>query len=104
MELGDLSDLGEGEMRCFPDVGPHGVLVCRVAGALHAVDDRCTHAMASLSEGRLRGGKVMCPRHGAAFDVATGAHGGAPAAVDLPVYELQVGDDERSVEVDITPR
>jgi len=99
MHLGDLSALGEGEMRCFADVGPNGVLVCRVDGALHALDDRCTHARAPLSGGRLRGGSVMCPLHGAAFDVATGAHGGPPAAVDVRVYELQCNDDETEVDV-----
>jgi nitrite reductase/ring-hydroxylating ferredoxin subunit len=102
MQLGDLSGLGEGEMRCFAGIGPNGVLVCRVEGALHAVDDRCTHAMAPLSAGRLRGGKVMCPLHGASFDVATGAHGGPPAAVDVRVYELR-SDDETAVEI-VMPR
>lgn len=99
MRLGDLSDLGEGEMRCFPDAGPHGVLVCRVDGVLRAVDDRCTHAMASLREGRLRSGTIMCPKHGVAFDVVTGARSGPPAMVDLPVYELVADPDETAVEV-----
>lgn len=85
-------------MRCFADVGPNGVVVCRVAGELHALDDRCTHAMAPLSSGRLRGGTVMCPLHGASFDVATGAHGGPPASVDVKVYELH-SDDETAVEI-----
>ena len=86
-------------MRCFADVGPHGVLVCRVGGSLHALDDRCTHAMAPLSAGRLRGDKVLCPLHGAAFDVVTGAHGGPPAAVDVAVYELWANEGETDVEV-----
>lgn len=103
MDLGDLSDLGEGEMRSFSAVGPHGVLVCRVDGVLRALDDRCTHAMAPLSAGRLRGGRVTCPLHGASYDVATGAHGGPPAAVDVRVYELRANADETAVEV-VMPR
>ena len=93
MELGDLSDLTEGEMRCFAAVGPEGVVVCRVGGALHAFTDRCSHAEASLSEGRLRRGRVTCPVHGAVFDVRDGTHEGPPATAGIAVYELDAVDE-----------
>jgi anthranilate 1,2-dioxygenase ferredoxin component len=48
------------------------VLVCKIEGEYHAVNDRCTHAASLLSTGRLRRGAVMCPLHGARFDVASG--------------------------------
>ena len=79
VELGDLSDLGDGQMRCVADVGEYGVVVCRVAGVLHALDDNCSHADTPLSEGRLRGTSITCPLHGAAFDVRDGSHSGPPA-------------------------
>ena len=43
VELGDLSDLRDGAMRVFPDLGSHGVLVCRVGR--HAVR-RCEQLLA----------------------------------------------------------
>jgi len=77
--LGDLSDLADGEMRVFEDVGEFGVVVCRVAGELYAIEDNCSHADTPLSEGRLRGAMLVCPLHGAQFDVRDGSHQGPPA-------------------------
>jgi nitrite reductase/ring-hydroxylating ferredoxin subunit len=48
------------------------ILICKIEGAYHAVNDRCTHAASLLSTGRIRRGAVMCPLHGARFDVASG--------------------------------
>ncbi len=48
------------------------VLIAKVEGSYHAVNDRCTHAASPLSTGRIRRGAVMCPLHGARFDLATG--------------------------------
>lgn len=53
------------------------VLLADVDGQIHAVNDRCTHAASLLSTGRIRRGMVMCPLHGARFDLATGASLGA---------------------------
>lgn len=53
-------------------VGRWHVLILCTAGGLHALNDRCSHAAARLSPGRLRKGHVMCPLHGARFDPATG--------------------------------
>ena len=49
------------------------ILLANVGGIVHAINDRCPHAASPLSEGRVRRGVVMCPLHGARFDIATGA-------------------------------
>lgn len=99
-ELGDLSDLGDGEMRAFPDLGECGIVVCRVAGVLHAVDDNCSHADTPLSEGRLRGAMVVCPLHGAQFDVRDGAHHGPPAWEGVACYA--VSEDPGGARIDLS--
>lgn len=48
------------------------VMLARAEGRLHATIDRCTHAASELSTGRIRRGSVMCPLHGARFELATG--------------------------------
>jgi nitrite reductase/ring-hydroxylating ferredoxin subunit len=53
-------------------VGGWSVLVARVGADLLAVVDCCSHQATRLSRGRIRGGAVMCPLHGARFDLATG--------------------------------
>jgi 3-phenylpropionate/trans-cinnamate dioxygenase ferredoxin component len=86
VDLGDLSDLADGSMRAFPDIGEYGLVVCRVAGQLHALVDNCSHADAQLSEGGLRGNLLVCPRHGARFDVRNGSCQGPPAREAIACY------------------
>ncbi|MBU6266507.1 MAG: Rieske (2Fe-2S) protein [Sphingomonadales bacterium] len=53
-------------------LGGWHVLVARTETGFHAVNDRCTHQAALVSTGRVRRGAVMCPLHGARFDLASG--------------------------------
>ena len=98
LDLGDLTDLRDGAMRVFADVGEHGVVVCRVNGQLHAFDDNCSHRDARLSEGRLRGTTITCPVHGAQFDVRTGEHRCAPATSPIVVRVVREEDGRVVVE------
>jgi len=65
------------------------VLVGRTDDGLHAVNDRCTHQAALLSGGRIRRGAVMCPLHGARFELASGQCIGG-TYVDLRMFPLRV--------------
>ena len=87
-QVGDLSDLLDGQLRCFEDLDEHGVVVCRVAGELYALEDNCSHANTALSAGRLRGTSLTCPVHGACFDVRDGTHSGPPAFTGVPTYQV----------------
>jgi 3-phenylpropionate/trans-cinnamate dioxygenase ferredoxin subunit len=87
-QLGDLSDLRDGDMRSFEDVDDHGIVVCRVGGELYALEDNCSHADTPLSEGRLRGTSITCPLHGACFDVRDGTHSGPPAFTGVTTYRV----------------
>jgi len=80
-------------------VGSKRLLLCRHAGKWYAIDPSCTHAGAPLDGGRLARGKIICPLHGAAFDLATGAALSPPAFRPLATYELRIVD--RSIEVAI---
>lgn len=52
---------------------PYDVLVVQLEnGDTHAIEDACSHAGASLAEGKLKDGKIACPMHGYIFDVRTG--------------------------------
>jgi nitrite reductase/ring-hydroxylating ferredoxin subunit len=80
--------LEEGRPRRF-QTGGRDVLIARVAGAVLAVDNVCTHALACLHEGRVRGTRVICPPHGASFDLRTGGVLGKPASTPLQRYEAR---------------
>ena len=96
--LGDLSDLPNGKLRSFPELGSHGIAVCRVAGVLHAIDDNCSHRDARLSEGRLRGPLLTCPLHGAQFDVRDGTHKGPPAVLGIATYRITEDAEGAAIE------
>lgn len=72
-------------------IGGWHVLVAKTDDGLHAVNDRCTHQAALLSEGRVRRGAIMCPLHGARFEMASGRCVGS-AYKDLRTFPLRVED------------
>lgn len=75
-------------------VDDQSVAVYHVDGAYYAIDDVCTHDGGPLAEGPLVGTVVECPRHGATFDVRTGAVLSSPATVPVPTYSVRVAGDE----------
>jgi 3-phenylpropionate/trans-cinnamate dioxygenase ferredoxin subunit len=97
VELGDLTDLADGDLRSFEEVGRYGLVVCRAGGELYALDDNCSHADTPLSEGRLRGFSITCPLHGASFDVRDGSHSGPPAWEGVPCHRVEESDGSASV-------
>lgn len=79
------------------------VLVLRADdGSFRAVNDRCTHQAALLSPGRVRRGAVMCPLHGARFDVMTGKCLGG-AYPDLRTFAVRVEAGQIAIEVPDAP-
>ena len=94
-----LADLPRGKMRACTIDG-RSVLLCHTKDGLHAVDNICTHAWARLDEGRLRGHKLVCPLHGAVFDVRDGNVLKGPATEPLPVHHLRVIGDQMEVALD----
>ncbi|MDE2293919.1 MAG: Rieske 2Fe-2S domain-containing protein [Gammaproteobacteria bacterium] len=84
----DLRDLRVGEM-IARSAGDRTILICLTREGLFAVDDECTHAEAHLCEGRLRGLRVTCPLHGAAFDVRSGAVLKGPARQPIRSYPVR---------------
>jgi anthranilate 1,2-dioxygenase ferredoxin component len=69
-------------------LGGWHVLIVRTDEGLSALNDRCTHAASPLSGGRMRRGAVMCPLHGARFDLASGKCLGGGYR-DLRVFPLR---------------
>jgi 3-phenylpropionate/trans-cinnamate dioxygenase ferredoxin component len=74
------SELLPGEFKLVYD-GDVPIAVYNIDGDLYAIEDVCTHDGGDLAGGTMHGFEVECPRHGARFDVRTGA------AVCPPAYE-----------------
>ncbi len=69
------------------------VAVFHVGGQFYALDDVCTHDGGPLAEGQLEGYHIICPRHGARFDIRTGQALTMPATEPTAAHEVKVEDD-----------
>ena len=63
-------------------------------GAVHAIDDECTHGKVSLSEGEVEGCTIECWLHGSQFDLISGRPTGLPATVPVAVHTVRVSDGD----------
>lgn len=91
VEIAPASELPSGE-RLFVEIADRPIVIFNIAGQLYAIGDVCTHDDGPLGEGELEGYNIVCPRHGAEFDVRTGKVMQMPAVVDIPAYPVKVED------------
>jgi 3-phenylpropionate/trans-cinnamate dioxygenase ferredoxin subunit len=98
VEIAPVSELPNGE-RLFVEVANRPLVIFNIAGQLFAIGDVCTHDEGPLGDGTLEGFNIVCPRHGAEFDVRTGKVMQMPAVVDIPAYPVRVVDGQIQVGV-----
>ena len=92
--VASVSEIPEGEVRVVTCADGRSLAMSNVEGERFAIDNVCTHDDGPLGEGRLRGGRVICPRHGAAFDARTGRALTLPAVRGVNAYSVAVDGDE----------
>jgi 3-phenylpropionate/trans-cinnamate dioxygenase ferredoxin subunit len=85
-KVSDLPDPGKAVF----EVGDRLVALFHVSGTFWALDDLCTHDGGPLAEGRLEDHTVVCPRHGAKFDIRTGQALTMPATRATATHQVQV--------------
>jgi 3-phenylpropionate/trans-cinnamate dioxygenase ferredoxin subunit len=78
-------------------LGDQPIALFHLEGGYHAIEDTCTHDGGPLAEGRLEGNVIECPRHGARFDVVTGAALSLPAIAPVATLAVRVRGDEIQV-------
>lgn len=89
--IADEDAVAEGHVAVVKHDGKR-IAVCNVEGEIFAVDDTCTHDDGPLGEGKLDGHAIVCPRHGAKFDVRDGSVLQMPAVVPIKAYETKISD------------
>ena len=75
------------------------VVLIQVDGTFYCLDDVCTHDDGPLSDGELDGCDLICPRHGARFDVCSGKAKSLPATRPTASHDVKVENGEVFVKV-----
>ncbi|OGA19512.1 MAG: carboxymuconolactone decarboxylase [Betaproteobacteria bacterium RIFCSPLOWO2_02_FULL_66_14] len=84
-ELGLLKDIPRGKVRKIEREG-RAVFVFRDAGGCRVYDAHCPHQGTNIPLEALKGGKLVCPKHGWTFDARSGA---CVAKGDTPLRVLE---------------
>ena len=87
--MADVDALEEGRM-LVARAGEVEALLCKVDGHIYAVANRCTHGMAKLGDGQLKGHVLSCPLHQGRFDVRSGACLQAPPVRPLATLPVRI--------------
>ena len=96
-KVGKTGDVAPGTTRRVVADGIE-LLLCNVNGTFYAIEDVCTHDGGPLDQGTLEGETVVCPRHGATFDVRTGDALTLPAVLPLMSFPVTIEGDDVYVE------
>lgn len=98
VKVAEVEDIPQGSAAKF-HVGERRVAVFHLEDGFYAIDDVCSHAEASLSEGEISDGMVACPRHGARFEIATGRAVTLPAVLPVDTFTVKVENGDVFVDV-----
>jgi 3-phenylpropionate/trans-cinnamate dioxygenase ferredoxin subunit len=91
-KVAKVSDLAPGD-KMLVEYDDEDVGLFNLDGEFYAISDVCTHDNGPLLEGQLDGECIICPRHGARFNVKTGEQT-MPAFAPVPLYDVKIeGDD-----------
>ena len=95
-----FDELGDGQARRIV-VDGRPIAVVRIGNEVHAIDDTCSHANVSLSDGEVWADacRLECPKHGSAFNLVSGEPDTLPATVPVAVHTVTVHNGDVAVEI-----
>ena len=71
VEIANVGELDDGTMMRLT-IKENEILVARVGDKYFCADNRCPHMGGNLSQGKLDGTIITCPRHHSQFDLTDG--------------------------------
>jgi 3-phenylpropionate/trans-cinnamate dioxygenase ferredoxin component len=96
--IAPASELDNGE-RIFVEIDELSIVIFNIGGELFAIGDVCSHDNGPVGEGDIEDNQIICPRHGARFNIKTGKALTLPAVVDIPAYPVRIIDGQIEVGV-----
>jgi 3-phenylpropionate/trans-cinnamate dioxygenase ferredoxin subunit len=97
IDVASVDELTPGSCR-VADMDGTAVAVFNLDGEFYAIEDVCTHDGGVLSNGKVEGKEIVCPRHGARFSIVTGAVLAPPAYEDVRTFPVRIADGRVQVE------
>lgn len=91
--VGSVEEVKDGQ-RLFIEIDGRPIVILNIEGEYFAIADVCSHDDGPVGEGVIEGYDIICPRHGARFDIRTGKVIALPAFVDIPAYPVRVNGDQ----------
>lgn len=75
------------------------VCVVRLGDHVYAINDICSHAHVSLSEGEVWPDEheIECPQHASTFELTTGRPTCLPATQPVAVYDVSIADGQVTI-------
>lgn len=98
IKIAKITELAPGQHKSI-EVEGERIALFNVEGKFYAMKDVCSHDGGILTGGSVKGSIVECPRHGAQFDIRTGAVVRMPAYVGVETYPVHVKSDEIFIEI-----
>ena len=96
--IASVEEIKRGE-RLFIEIDGKPVVILNINDEYYAIADVCSHDDGPVGEGSLEGYEIICPRHGARFDVRTGKVLALPAFIDIRAYPVRVVGDQIEIGV-----
>lgn len=95
-----VEELPSGE-RLFITFGDVPIVIFNLSEAYYTIEDVCTHDDGPLGEGDIEGHEVICPRHGARFDIRTGQVTALPAVKSVRSFPVRI--NQGMLEIGMAP-
>lgn len=89
IEVCSVDDLPKGD-RLFFSVGDDSLVLLNIDDWYYALADKCSHDDGPLGDGEVENCEIICPRHGARFDILSGKATKMPAMVDIPAFPVRI--------------
>jgi 3-phenylpropionate/trans-cinnamate dioxygenase ferredoxin component len=100
VRIGSISEFEDLEAGKLVEVAGQSIAVFNIAGKYYAIANTCPHRGGPLADGMMAGEEVICPWHGARFNVKTGVVTGPPAQEGVKSFPVRVNGSDLEVELD----
>ncbi len=100
VKVGNRSEFQDLEAGKLVDAGGQSIAIFDLGGNYYAIENTCPHRGGPLAEGEMNGEEVICPWHGARFNIKTGAVLAPPAPQGVKSFPVRVTGEDVEVEIE----